>query len=112
MKTGLVVMAAIIMLALSSASFAATITLHASTAADQPVSFCPGTVSQDLAVSATGEGTLHYQWKKGTTNVGTDADTFTATADGVYTVVVTGECGDPVTSSTCTITLKAATVIS
>ena len=111
MKVGFrsVAMAAIIMLALASASFAATITLHDDTAADQPVSFCAGAVSQVLDVSAEGSN-LHYQWKKGTENVGTDSATYTAEAEGVYKVVVTGDCGE-VTSSTCTITLKTATKI-
>ena len=57
-----------------------------------------------FTVVAAGTGTLAYQWKYGSTNVGTNAASFnipsTTTAnDGNYSVVVTGGCGNT-TSST------------
>jgi len=50
----------------------------------------------DLSVSATGNGTLHYQWKHGLVNVGTDSASYQDTdfqdADrGSYTVDVTDD---------------------
>ncbi|MBC7390891.1 MAG: hypothetical protein H7329_16910, partial [Opitutaceae bacterium] len=67
-----------------------------------------GTIN--LLVSATGTGTLSYQWKKGATNVGTNSifnkGSVTSAADaGAYSVVVTGTCGSP-TSSTATVTIN------
>jgi len=52
-----------------------------------------------FTVVAAGTGTLSYQWKYGSTNVGTNAASFnipsTTTAnDGNYSVVVTGGCGN------------------
>ena len=65
-----------------------------------------------MTVSATGEGTLSYQWKKdGTTDVGTNSASYATSTPGSYTVTVTGECG-PVESNAAVITNKAATVIS
>ena len=49
------------------------------------------TATNDLA-DADGLGTLHYQWKSGTTNVGTDATTYTTVASDIgnnITCVVT-----------------------
>ncbi|HWJ28134.1 MAG TPA: hypothetical protein VNS32_16435, partial [Flavisolibacter sp.] len=63
----------------------------------------------DFSVTASGSN-LHYQWKKGTTTVGVDANAYSissaSTADaGDYTVIITGDCGS-VTSSTATLKVK------
>jgi hypothetical protein len=64
-------------------------------------------------VSATGTGTLHYQWKKGATNVGTDTASYTTPATVIgdngstFSVVVTDDNGSS-TSSTATLTVNAA----
>jgi hypothetical protein len=75
------------------------------TISTQPVatSGCEGQ-NTTFTVVAAGTGALSYQWKYGSTNVGTNAASFnipsTTTAnDGNYSVVVTGGCGNE-TSST------------
>jgi len=79
---------------------------------------CDGDTFNQISISASGPGTLEYQWYKNTTNsttggtpVGTDSDSylplqsdFAAIGDGsplYYYVVVsaTGGCGVPVTSA-------------
>lgn len=70
--------------------------------------------SVSFTVEATGAA-LHYQWKKGTTTVGTDAPALTispvATASaGAYTVVITNAQGTA-TSAAATLTVTAAPVI-
>ncbi|MBS1620210.1 MAG: HYR domain-containing protein, partial [Bacteroidetes bacterium] len=65
---------------------------------------CIGNAATDLSVTATGTGTLHYQWfsntiniNSGGTEVGSDQSTFTPDVSTVgnhyYYVVVTGDCG-------------------
>ncbi|MBL0183360.1 MAG: hypothetical protein IPP96_14125, partial [Chitinophagaceae bacterium] len=91
----------------------AAVTINAATTISvQPVggAICAGG-NILLSVTATGTGTLHYQWKKDGNNVGADADTYSATAAGTYTVDVTGDCGT-VTSGDAVVTINAATVIS
>ena len=79
---------------------------NASVTAGSPASF---------SVVATGTEPLHYQWKKGTTNVGTDSATYsiatTATGDaGSYTVTVSNSASS-VTSNAATLTVNAVPVI-
>ena len=78
------------------------------------ITACEGTAAQ-LDVVATGTGTLAYQWKQGTTNVGTGATlSFAALAlsdAGTYTVDVVGTCGT-VTSTAVTVTVNPLTTIS
>jgi hypothetical protein len=69
-----------------------------------------------FTVTATGSGTLSYQWKKNGTNIG-GATSAIYTLTGVvpsdaadYTVEVTGACGT-VTSAISTLTVNAATII-
>jgi hypothetical protein len=67
-----------------------------------------------FTVVASGTAPLSYQWKKGTTNMGTDADWFALTsvqtADaGSYTVTVTNDAGS-VTSSPATLTVSPVAV--
>lgn len=62
-----------------------------------------------LSVVATGDAPLHYQWKKGTTSLGTDSSQFTLTnvqvADsGSYTVTVSNTKGSA-TSNTAVVTV-------
>ncbi|GHT35342.1 hypothetical protein FACS189434_13010 [Bacteroidia bacterium] len=80
----------------------------------QPVGgeICSGSTLK-LEVVATGEGTLHYQWKlNGTTNVGGDAASYQAGAAGSYTVEISGGCGAAVVSDAVSVAVKAATAIS
>ncbi len=75
--------------------------------------------SQNFTVSATGTGTLTYQWKKNGSNVtgNATATTSTLTLSGIaagdaanYTVDVTGTCGT-VTSSSAALSINTATSI-
>ncbi|MBF0554536.1 MAG: immunoglobulin domain-containing protein [Nitrospirae bacterium] len=57
----------------------------------------------NLSVTAHGTGTLHYQWKKGGVNVGTDSASyvkvgFANTDRGTYTVNVTDDVGTTTSS--------------
>ncbi len=73
---------------------------------------CPGS-PVSFSVTATGAGTLSYQWRKNTINIpGATGSTFTipsavAGDAGAYSVVVTGAC-DSVTSSAVTLTINSA----
>ncbi|MBL9142219.1 MAG: immunoglobulin domain-containing protein [Verrucomicrobiaceae bacterium] len=64
-----------------------------------------------FTVEATGSG-LHYQWKRGTTNVGTDSATLTVNpaVAGTYSVVVSNTQGSA-TSKSATLTVVAAPAI-
>jgi hypothetical protein len=72
--------------------------------------------SATFSVSATGTGTLTYQWRKGGVNIGgATSSTYTinpaAAGDaGNYDVIVTGTCGS-VTSTTASLTVNAVTAI-
>jgi len=73
---------------------------------------CAGTAGLTLSVTASGQGTLTYQWyKDGTTPVGTDSSTYTVTESGSYTVKVHSACGDDVTSAAAVINILTAPVI-
>ncbi len=103
-------------------SSAITSTVNSSTAiSTQPAATaaCLGG-STSFTVSATGTGTLTYQWKKTGSNVtgNASATTSTLTLSGIaagdaanYTVDVTGTCGT-VTSSAAALTINSATAIS
>jgi len=67
--------------------------------------------SATFTVEATGSG-LHYQWKRGTTNVGTDSATLTVNpaVAGTYSVVVSNTQGSA-TSNSATLTVVAAPTI-
>ena len=105
-------------------STAAALTVKAPTViTDHPdsASVCPGT-TVSFSVTASGEGTLTYQWYHGSTPLNDGGNILGATSSqlqisnaesseaGGYTVTVTGECGE-VTSSATTLTVKAPTVI-
>jgi hypothetical protein len=89
-----------------TASNGAVLTVNpATTISTQPVGTagCEGQ-NTTFTVVAAGTGTLSYQWKYGSTNVGTNSASFnipsTSSAnDGNYSVVVSGGCGNT-TSST------------
>jgi len=105
-------------------SSVATLTVKALTAiGDQPdpLSLCPGG-DAIFSVAATGEGTLTYQWHRGSTPL-TDGGRVSGAATsqltvtdveagdaGPYAVTVTGECG-AVASSPATLTIMAPTLI-
>ena len=67
--------------------------------------------SATFTVEATGSG-LHYQWKRGTTNVGTDSATLTVNpaVAGVYSVVVSNTLGSAA-SNNATLTVTAVPAI-
>jgi hypothetical protein len=70
--------------------------------------FCAGgSVVLDIP-SQTG---VTYQWKRGSTNVGTSTNTYTAIVSGVYTVVVTNTCGTVTSSNSITVTVNQPDVI-
>ena len=108
----------------SATSSTAALTLKTATAITGPPSgqnVCPG-ANATFSVTATGDGTLTYQWQTNGVNIsnsshysGCTTATLTVTnagsADAVnYRCVVTGGCGSA-TSSTAALTLKAATTI-
>jgi hypothetical protein len=69
----------------------------------------------NFSVTASGAGTLSYQWKKEGSNVGTNSSTLSipnaqSANAGIYTVDVTGACGT-VTSSTALLTVNPLTAI-
>lgn len=89
-------------------------TPSAPTIATQPVNTTV-TAGQtaSFTVAAAGTGPLSYQWKQGTTNVGTNSETLTITNaqagnSGSYTVVVSNSAGND-TSDAATLTVTADT---
>jgi len=98
----------------TTASNAAALTVNPATSiTTQPVGTagCEGQ-NTTFTVVAAGTGTLSYQWKYGSTNVGTNSASYnipsTTTAnDGNYSVVVTGGCGNA-TSSTVALNVYAS----
>ena len=82
----------------------------------QPIAVtqCAGTTAT-FTVAATGTGTLVYQWKRGTTNVGTSAtltiNNIAAVNAGLYTVEVIGTCGSE-TSTPVALVVNPLTAIS
>jgi RHS repeat-associated protein len=97
----------------SVTSTAATLTVNTAPAiTTQPVSLAQNTgTNATFSVAATGTS-LTYQWRKGGINIsGATSSSYTissvASGDaGDYTVVVSGACGSPVTSSTATLTVS------
>ncbi len=73
--------------------------------ANGPVSFCAG---DDVVLSITGQSGVTYQWRRGTTNVGTNTNTFTADVAGTYTVAVSNSCGTFASSNSITVTISGA----
>jgi hypothetical protein len=99
-------------------SNAAQLTVNSVTAITaQPVSatLCAGSVAL-FSVSATGSGTLTYQWKRAGNNIAGAisnvlvVNNISAADAGTYTVDVTGTCGT-VTSNAATLTVNPQTVI-
>lgn len=80
-----------------------------------PVTVCQNGFAQ-FSVQATGTG-LSYQWRKNNTDIPGATNTFYTIASaqpadaGVYTVVITGACGSPVTSDAALLTVETAPVI-
>ena len=101
----------------SSTASTQAVTLNdpvAITTGPQGVTACSGT-DITLTAAATGSATLSYQWKQGTTNVGTDAASLSitgldATKTGNYTVEVTNGCGTA-TSAQAVVALNTALTI-
>lgn len=82
------------------------------TAQPQPQTVCVGGT---IALSVTATGATTYQWKRGSTNVGSNSANLTinnATANdaGQYTCVITNSCGNTTTNAV-TVTVNPATVI-
>ena len=105
----------------SATSSNITFTLNAATTvSSQPASqtACAGT-NASFSVTADGQGTLSYQWKKNGTNISNNAtaqtsqltlSSVTSSDAANYTVEVTGGCGS-VTSSSASLSLNASTSI-
>ncbi len=70
--------------------------------------FCAGGNTVLTASAPDGAVPLTYQWKQGTTNVGTSSNTYTATAAGSYAVAVTDSKGCKGTSTGLTVTQRVA----
>jgi hypothetical protein len=100
-------------------STVAALTINsATTISTQPsaVSQCAGTTA-NFSVTASGQGTLTYQWRKdgsaldGETNATLAVTNISMANAGQYSVIVSGGCGN-VTSSNALLTVNSATVIS
>ncbi len=77
------------------ASVTVTVNCVLPTITQQPAGgiICAGH-SLQMCVVASGNGTLHYQWKRGTLAlIGATAPCYTATQAGSYTCIVTDNCG-------------------
>ena len=68
------------------------------------------TLGMELTATYSGTEIVSYQWKKGATNVGTDADTFTPTEVGSYTVTVSATGYKSKTSNPVTVAKPAWTL--
>ncbi len=65
-----------------------------------------------LEATATGSGTLSYQWRKdGVEIAGATSSSYSTTEAGTYDVIVAGACNSSVTSSAATVTLNFAPAI-
>lgn len=102
----------------SATSNQAALTVRAATTISQhpsPQSVCPGGTAT-FSVTASGDGTLTYQWQKDTVNLsGATSSTLqisnaSAGDAGSYRCVVTGGCGST-TSNAATLTVNATTAI-
>ena len=103
----------------SSVSKTATLTVNQNaTISSAPVSLtnCPGS-SASFSVSATGTG-LNYQWYKGSsalagqTGSSLSLNNLSAADAGSYSVVVSGTCGNTVSSSASLSVIQGVTVSS
>ena len=79
-----------------------------------PAAVCIGATPGTLSVTATGQGTLKYQWYAGASMIeGATSSTYTPSGaiagSFEFSVVVTGECG-PVTSNKVTVVVNALPV--
>ncbi|CAM2070735.1 Immunoglobulin domain-containing protein [Sulfidibacter corallicola] len=96
---------------------AAVNVVEATQITDQPdaVQICAG-ASATFTVVAEGAG-LGYQWRKdgadlpGETGASLVLDDVQAADAGAYTCVITGSCGDPITSATANLSLRPDTAI-
>src|SRR5207248_2492632 len=97
-----------------------TLTVNTATAINtqpQPQTVCVGKTAT-FNVTATGTGPLSYQWRKNGVNIaGATSSSYTTPATtaadngALYTVVVTGACGTPVTSNNATLTVGSNQVV-
>ena len=103
----------------NSNNAALTVTVAAPVISVHPIALvkqCPGT-STSLSVTASGYGTLNYQWKKnnvdisGATNSSLSLNNLSSNDAATYTVVVSN-LGGSVTSSSSAVSVKSATSIS
>ena len=107
----------------ATSSTAAVVVNQTTTITADPAgaTYCKGVAASSLTVSATGTGTLTYQWYKNATNStsggspvaasATYTPVTTITGTTYYYVTVTGTCG-AATSATAAIVVNPATVIS
>jgi len=93
---GTIVSSNTINVTLNNAPLASTIT------AGGPISFCSG---GSVSLSVPSQTGVTYQWKQGSTNVGTNSTNYTATVAGVYTCVITNSCGSVTSSNAITVTI-------
>lgn len=92
----------------STNSIAVTISGQAPTAPNIAVNgnltFCEGS---SAALSVPTQTGVNYQWKRNNVNVGTNANNFTATQSGTYTVEVSNNCGLVLSNNNITITVNS-----
>jgi hypothetical protein len=69
------------------------------------ISPATATTGQELTATYSGTETVSYQWKNGSTNVGTNSKEFTPETAGSYTVTVSATGYNPKTSAAVTVTV-------
>lgn len=94
---GTVVSSNAITVQLNLSPTAATITAGGAT------TFCTG---QSVSLSTPAQTGVNYQWKQGTTNVGSNINSFIATAAGTYTVVINNACGTVTSTNSISVTIS------
>ncbi len=73
--------------------------------ASGPVDFCTG---GSVVLSIPAQNGVTYQWKRGSNNVGTSTNSYTANVAGVYSVEITNACGTVVSANTFTVTITGS----
>lgn len=74
--------------------------------ADNATSFCAG---DSVTLSIPAQAGVSYQWRNGSTIVGTNSSSFVARVAGTYTVIVSNNCGTQTSSNSITVSISGST---
>jgi len=72
--------------------------------ANGPTAICTG---GNVQLNISAQSGVTYQWKEGTTPIGANSNTFTATQAGIYTIELTNNCGTVASSNSITVTVTS-----